>query len=77
MLPQTLTIDDVLVCVTYCAIDDERALDLELRYSDGSLAVGAYRASTGLVLAAGALATSARAELISQCASVLAIWNAQ
>lgn len=77
MLPQTLTVGDVLVCLTYCAVDDERALDLELRYADGGVDVGAYRASTGLVLDAGALSSSDRASLASQCAAVVDAWNAQ
>ncbi len=77
MLPQTLTIGDVLVCLTYCAVDDERALDLELRYADGGVDVGAYRASTGLVLDAGALSSSDHASLASQCAAVVDAWNAQ
>jgi len=76
-MPQTLTIGDVLVCLTYCAVDDERALDLELRYVDGGVGVGAYRASTGLVLDAGALSPSLRALLDGACADALATWNAQ
>lgn len=76
MLPQTFSIDDVVVVVTYGGIDNERALDLELHAAGDAIALGTYRASSGLVLIAQALSASQRTSLASQCAAALAQWNA-
>lgn len=73
-MPQTLTIDDVLVALTYCVAGDERVLDLELRYADDTYALGTYSASAGLVLAASALNAGQRATLTQGCAEALQAW---
>ena len=74
-MPQTLTIDDVLVVLTYCVVSDERVLDLELRYADGTYSLGTYSAFAGLVLAAAALSAGQRATLTQGCAEALQAWN--
>jgi len=74
MMPHTLIIDDVLVALTYCVAGDERALDLELRYADGTYALGTYSASAGLVLAASALSADQRTTLMQGCAEALQAW---
>lgn len=77
-MPTSLTIDDVLVALTYCVIDNARALELELRFPDESYSLGRCTQSEGVVLDDPACISAAQtAALSTQATQVLADWVAQ
>lgn len=68
MLPRILYADGVAACITYCVINDERGLDLELRYDNETVTTATYTDSDGLSID--------NPELADKCAQALAQWNA-
>lgn len=68
MLPRILYADGVAACVTYCVINDERGLDLELRHDNGTATTATYTSSDGLSID--------NPELADECEQALTQWNA-
>jgi hypothetical protein len=77
-MPTSLTIDDVLVALTYCVIDAARALELELRFPDESYSLGRCTQSEGVVLDDPTRISAAQTTALStQATQVLSAWVAQ